>query len=127
MYDNYEFEIDSKLPCWMQELFKLVEDAKKENQHKVSTRANKMSVMLMKITDNQIIDLAKSQKGVTAIQLVKYYGLNHSTARSRLRSLSKVECYFQIKIMFVDYMGITICLKFQNTMKYLKQVKNSKF
>ena len=34
-------EIDSKLPCWMQELFKLVEDAKKENQHKVSTRAHK--------------------------------------------------------------------------------------
>ena len=56
-------EIDSKLPCWMQELFKLVK-MPKENQHKVSTRANMMSVMLMKITDNQIIDLAKSQKAL---------------------------------------------------------------
>lgn len=53
--------------------------------------------MLMKITDNQIIDLAKSQKGVTAIQLVKYYGLNHSTARSRLRSLSKSGMLFPDK------------------------------
>lgn len=34
-------DIESKLPYWMRELFKISEDAKKENQHKVSTRANK--------------------------------------------------------------------------------------
>jgi hypothetical protein len=30
-------EIESKLPYWMREVFKITEDAKKENQHKVST------------------------------------------------------------------------------------------
>lgn len=43
----------------------------------------------MKITDEQIVDLAKSQKGVTAVQLTKLTGINPSTARSRLSSMAK--------------------------------------
>lgn len=36
-------EIESKLPYWMREVFKITEDAKKENQQKVSTVSNKES------------------------------------------------------------------------------------
>jgi hypothetical protein len=43
----------------------------------------------VKITDEQIIDLAKSQKGVTAVQLTKLFDINPSTARSRLNSMAK--------------------------------------
>jgi len=46
-------------------------------------------MIFVKTTNEQIVDLAKSQKGVTAIQLTKLFGINPSTARSRLNSMAK--------------------------------------